>query len=265
MDSFPGSWPLVRKHLPSLLGAGLGAIASNFAAGRSAYLQVRKDARSKFPTWTERSRRMPIRMPYRRRSMRKTRKPMRRAPSKRTTEYKSLVRTTGVTPITISASATSFSVLQPTLSQVYLTDLTTAYRLYRLKKVVLVLAPKVDSGNSGTVNNLIPMIATACDPEDLTTPANIGNITAYDNSYQKFLTSGDVFRYSFYPKVVNAVGNAGAAAYVSSYGANPWMFLNAAGTVIPHQSLKLGIQFDAATTITYNYYFEYHFDVKGLA
>ena len=96
-------------------------------------------------------------------------------------------------------------------------------------------------------------------------PANLPAVTAYDNSYQKWITSGDRFTYSFYPKVVNAVGNAGATAYAGSYGMNPWLQLNATGLAIPHQALKLSIQTGAATTLTYDMFFEYHFDVKGIA
>lgn len=179
---------------------------------------------------------------------------------------KRLVRTGNVFQIgPIAAGVTAFGAVSPTLSYVQTSDLTGIYRYYRLVKVVISVVPRVDYANSGLASNFTSTIAACCDPEDTTVPAALTVIGAYDNSYQKTLTSGDRFKYTFYPKVVNAVGNAGVAAFVGGYGKNPWLQLSATGIVIPHNCLKYGIQVGSATTENFDCFYEYHFDVKGIA
>ena len=79
-NSFPGSWGLVRKNLPTLIGAGVGAIAGSLSAGRRAYKQVQLDNKTRFPTWSEQKMRsLPARrvggcrITFRRRAVRRTR------------------------------------------------------------------------------------------------------------------------------------------------------------------------------------------------
>lgn len=270
--SAPGSWNLIKRNWPTLVGAGLGAVAANFAAGKQAYLQAQKDNKKKFVTWSEKPK--PSMKPSTYRSRRPRLSFRRRRYSRRPGKSfsglgKRLVRTSPIFSLSIAAATSNYSVYQPALGSatigVQTSDLTSAYRLYRIRKVVLHLVPRIDDANSGLVNNYQAYVAAACDPEDTTAATSIGQITAYDNSYQKWITSGDRFTYTFYPKVVNAVGNAGATAYVGSYGSNPWLQLNATGTQIPHQALKIGINLGSSSTVTFDAFFEYHFDVKGVA
>lgn len=263
---FPGSWNLVKKNLPGLLGAGVGAIAGSIAAGRRAYRQVQLDNRSKFPTWSERK------MPLKARFVAKRRYPTRRRyPSykRRSTSqgWRRVVRTSNITNPITSLAAASFNsvVLNPTLSYVQTSDLTSAYRLFRVRKVVLHAFPRVDAANSGLASNFTTIMAAACDPEGTSAPANIQAITAYDNGYAKCVPSGQSFKYTFYPKVVNTVDVSGTATAAGSYGMNPWLQLNATGITIPHRQLVFGIQSGANTTLSVDAFFEVHFDVKGMA
>lgn len=151
------------------------------------------------------------------------------------------------------------------LSTVQTSDLTPVYRLYRIRKVVLHLVPRVDNANSGLANNFQGMVAAACDPESTAVPAAITAITAYDNSYQKHIVSGDRFKYTFYPKVTNSVDIGGTATAAGSYAMNPWLRLDATGITVPHLSLKLGVQVTSSTTVSFDAFYEFHFDVKGIA
>lgn len=280
MDStlFPGSWSLVKRNLPGLLGAGLGAAAANFAAGRRAYLQAKKDTAQRFPTWSEKkpSLRMSYKSSYgsrrvagRRRAFRRYGRRLPRGRVFGEGPAKTLIRTSPIFSTSVSAATSVYNVYSPILGSasigVYTSDLTSAFRLYKIKKVVLKLVPRVDPANSGLTNNFQALVAVACDPEDTSTPGSIGAITAYDNSYQKFITSSNQLTYTFYPKPVNAVGVSGATAYVGSYASNPWLQLNATGLTVPHNALKLGINTGSSTTINFDMYFEYHFLVKGIA
>jgi len=50
-NSFPGSWNLVRKNLPGLIGAGVGAAAASIAAAGRLYKKFQRDNQPKSPTW----------------------------------------------------------------------------------------------------------------------------------------------------------------------------------------------------------------------
>ncbi len=278
MDSIPwGSRNFIKRNWASLLATGIGAIYGNYKYGRQAYLQAKKDAAQRFLTWSERPR---PRMSYRSyRPVSRKRAPRMRMSYRRSYRRpgksfgdglgRRLVRTSPIFSLTVSAGTSNYSVYNPTLGSgtigVQTSDLTSVFRLYRIRKVVLHLVPRVDDANSGLANNFQAYVAAACDPEDTSAATSIPQLTSYDNSYQKWITSGDKFTYSFYPKVVNAVGNSGATSYVGSYGFNPWLQLNAGGTSIPHQCLKIGINVGTTTTLTFDAFFEYHFDVKGIA
>lgn len=265
----------MKKNLPGLVGAGLGAVAANFVAGRRAYLQAKKDNEQRFATWSEKK--MPLKSMrsarriggrrYRyRRSYRRPGKVVGDGGSKR------LVRTSPIFSTSIAVgAATSFPTYQPTLGSatigVYTADLTSAYRLYRIRKVVLHVIPRIDEANSGLANNYQTYVAAACDPEDTTAASSLIQVTAYDNSYQKWITGSDRLTYTFYPKAVNVVWDGTAASSTGSYGMNPWLQLNATGLAIPHRCLKLAFNTGANATVALNYdmYLEYHFDVKGIA
>lgn len=267
-EIFPGSWSLVKRNLPTLLGAGVGAIAGSLAAGRKAYRQVKQDQlRSKFVTWSERK--MPVLKPARRigsrRYVRRRYRRLSRAKGMALNSMKRIVRSTAIGSYTLSAASSLNQSNNITLNQVQTTDLTGIYRLFRLRKVVLHLVPRVDSSNSGVTNNYQAFIACACDPESTAAPSSTLAVTAYDNSYQKFVTSGDRFTYTFYPKVTNTVDLSGAATAVGSYGMNPWLRLDSTGITVPHLSVKFSATTGASTSIVFDYYYDLHFDVKGIA
>lgn len=245
------------------LTAGLATAATAYELSKRARQQVQLDSATKFPTWSEIS------------NMRRKSVPTRRILTKRrrfniprgryaNASSRRVVRCTAVTGIAFAAATTGGAAVQCKLSDVVTSDLQAAYTLYRIRKVVLHLVPRVDPANSGLANNYQFMVAACCDPEDATAPTGTTAVTVFENSYQKFVQSGSKFRYTFYPKAVNAVGNAGATAYVGSYGMNPWLQLNGLGIAIPHLSLKMGFNTGSSTTVNFDYYLEYHFDVKGL-
>lgn len=217
-----------------------------------------------FPRHSNLYRRMPAMRNMRRRprvSRRRTRRRVYKSVSEGAVT--SLVRSSALGNIAISASTTSFSAINIKLSDVFTTDLLAASRLYRLKKVVYHIVPRIDPGNSILANNFQTFIAAACDCEDTSTPTSAIQVTSYRNSFQKFVTAADRFTYTFYPKAVNAVGNAGAASYTGSYAVNPWILMNAAGIDVPHQCLKLAFQVSSATTISFTTYADLYFEIRG--
>lgn len=269
-NSLPGSWNLVKRNLPTLLGAGAGAVIGAWKAGRKAAARIQEDSqRSRFPTWSvkQRSRNMPRysamrigrrRYPMRRRGTAGRRKGM-------SQEFRRIVRSTGISNEAVAAATLKFDTYSPTLNQVQTSDLTAIYRLYRLKKVVMHLVPRVDPGNSGVSSNFTAYVGTCCDPESTTAPTALTQISAYDNSYQKWLVSGDRYSYTFYPKVTNSIDISGTATAAGSYSTNPWLRLDSVGITVPHLCLKLGISVGAVSSLTYDVYYDYHFDVKGIA
>lgn len=263
-NSFPGSWSLVRKNLPTLIGAGVGALAGSLSAGRRAYKQVQLDNKNRFPTWSEQKMRsVPARrvggrrITYRRRAIRRT-KPV-------SIDYRRVVRSTALNTITISAGTFNSLISNFSLNACQTSDLLNAYRLYRIRKVVLHLVPRIDPSNSSLANNFTSVAAAANDPEGTTAPGNLSAVTAYDNGYMKWLKSSQEFRYTFYPKVVNSVDVSGVATAAGSYGMNPWLQLNATGITVPHRQLVLAVGCTSTSTISFDFYFDCHFDVKGMA
>lgn len=256
MDPFPASWGLVKRNLPGLLASGLYTLGSNYLSARRNIIPRQQP---NLPMST--NYRRPIRMMRRRVYKRKFNKGM------TVNAVKRIVRSTGLqgNALSLVATAASYTTLNNTLSQVQTSDLSPIYRLYRLRKVVLHIVPRVDTANSGVVNNIQCLVAACCDPETTAVPTTMTQVTAYDNSYQKFLTSADRFNYTFYPKVTNSVDISGTATGVGSYASNPWLRLDANGITVPHLSLKVAIQAYQATTIGFDYYFDYHFDVRGIA
>lgn len=254
-----------RKYLPGLIGTGIGSVLGAWQAGSAARKQVLRDSSTKFQTWSERPSRMRM-VSKPRRSFRRSyrRSAPRRPPAKsRTGSVIPMIRSTTVITASLAAAAFSNTARTVTLNQIYTTDLLSAYKLYRIRKVVLHLVPRYDTANSSLATNVQAFVAAACDPEDVTAPADTTAVTAYENSYGKWLPSGDHFTYTFYPKVVNAVGSGGATAYQGSYAANPWLMLNATGVGIPHNCLKLSINTGTGTTASFDFYYDIHFDVKG--
>lgn len=266
MDDFsPVVTGAFKRLLPSAIGFAASSVYNTIVAGNRQRKQAALDSRERFPTWKE-----PASMPrasFRPRyasRKRYSRRPLRRF-GKVFEHAKTLVRTTPLA--TFNTLATGLYGANPSfsLSQVQTSDLITSYRLFRLVKIKLFLVPRVDPGNSGTVNNCQAMVACACDPEGTTVPTSISQVTAYDNSYQKIITASDRLTYTFYPKVVNTVDNAGTATAAGSYRSNPWLMLSTAGALIPHRQLLIYIQQGNAVAQAYDHYFEYTFQVRGHA
>lgn len=198
------------------------------------------------------------RITFRRRPMRRSR-PM-------PVDYRRIVRSsTTLTSLAITAGTFNSVVSNIALNGCQTSDLTAAYRLYRIRKIVLHLVPRYDNGNSSLATNVQCVVAAANDPEGTTAPGSLSAVTAYDNGYQKWLKSGTGFTYTFYPKVVNSVDISGTATAAGSYAMNPWLQLNSTGITVPHRQLVLAVGCNTSSTINFDYYFDYHFDVKGMA
>lgn len=265
-----------RKWFPSWFGPAAGIAASAAGATYLAH-KVQKSATSRdnlreFVTWKmKRSAPAFARPSGKRRTMYKRRYTARVNPKVRGTGYyRTLMRSTA--PLTTSLGAAvigAYASNNVRLDQIKTSDLLAAYRLFRIRKVVLHLVPRTDPSNQwigANANNFLTEVAAACDPEAVAVPSSLTDVTAYANSYQKWLKVGDEFRYTFYPKVVGAVGSSGATSLVGSYGMNPWLYLDATGVSTPHQSLKLAFNVGTAPGapgLSYDYFYDIYFDVKG--
>ncbi|AXH73954.1 MAG: hypothetical protein [Cressdnaviricota sp.] len=153
------------------------------------------------------------------------------------------------------------------LNALYTTDLLAAYDTYRIKKVTAVLMPAAPLGNGAAAAAASHVsVACACDQagENLTVPSSTF-VASYDNARIKHLTEDDEkFYYTFYPKVINDVDNAGTSTAVGNYGpTNPWLNLSTQGIAIPHKRLLYHIQYGATATVT-NFILTYivTFDVR---
>lgn len=254
-----------KRPWGSIAALAAGAVGSAISTGLRAGRAISAD--SSLPvTWKGEMPMMKRRLPNRPRyGSRKNY--LRRAviPRPVYSSWRRVVRTGASFESSISAGTFVGAISNMTLNDVKVSDLITAYRLFRLRKVVVYFASKVDSANNGVTNNFVVRVSTACDPEGTTVPANVTDISAYDNSRDGYLTSGSVFKYTFYPKVVNTVDNGGAPSAAGSYSLNPWLQLNSTGAAIPHRQLVWGLTTTASTTVSVSRYFEYHFDVKGMA
>lgn len=272
MDSLPSFLP----SKTGLVGAAVAGLAAAYSAGRRAGSAIDRD--KAFPTWTGERTTMPSLKQSRVVSGRRRgyssmyRRRLRYGyPRKSYTGlYKRLVRSTGVFANLLIPGGAGAGFLSSTiaLSAVRTIDLIGAFRFFRIRKCVVHAVPRVDTSNSGLANNFQAIIGACCDPENTTVPSTVTEVAAYDNSYQKWVQSGQSFRYTFYPKLVNSVGNSGAAAFVGGQtGLNDWIQLNGAGIAIPHNCLKMFANVGSPAPVgglTYDLYVDVHFDVKGM-
>lgn len=153
-----------------------------------------------------------------------------------------------------------------TLSQVVTSDLVGTFEKFKLLSVTAVFTKQVDPGNSGIANNTQ---ATICVANDLTgntvSPTNISDPGAYANHKTGTLVSGREFRYTYTPKVVDMVNNAGTSIAAGTFAQNPWLLLSSTGISIPHQRLRAFVDStNASDTSVINVYYEYKFMVAGL-
>lgn len=244
-----------------LLGLGATALSTAFKLGRRAYQQSINDP--PFPTTT-----MPVKMSRplkvagRRRNYPRTFGRRRNTPLYR--QYRrSATATTFLSTTTISGGY----ILSPTLGGVPTADISSAYRMFRIRKCVFTMYPRVDPANSGLVNNFQYTAYMANNPEGpVAAPTSINDMSIYDNCASKPLVSGQVFTYTFYPKVTNSVQGASTAVSAGSYATNPWLKFDAAGLAVPHQQLLVFVQqggTPGSTTINFEGYVTIYFDVKN--
>jgi len=259
--------PFFNPYLSGAIAVG-SSLYSLATRQRSA---VAQDS-STFPTWSSsyRGPSMPKYAYPARRAAGRRRRYMRRSyvprfvKPRRPELVQSFVRSTLAQDwISLTASTATTTSFAFSMNQIAIADLAATFQFYRIRKIVIHLVPRVDSANSGLANNFSCQISAACDPSRLTSVATALEVLSYGNSAQKMVNSGGSFHYTFYPKVVNTVSNAGVAAQVGSYGMNPW--INFSDITIAHQRLLLGLTCGNSTTLSFNGFVDFHFDCKGIS
>lgn len=227
---------------------GLGALAATslyniWKGGQRAgdLLQADKDLPMGF---TMRRRAPAMKIAGRRRSFR-------RVTTSRSTAFRSMKRSSGLIGIANIAAGTSSIGFNRdiTLDFVQHSDLSSFYKLYRIKKVQVKIWPQISPNvNQGAIiatNTEVQQQATvhvACDCDGRATVATQGvQIGAYPDHYAKPLTgTKDVLTYTFYPKVQGTVLGSGGAVNTGNFARNPW--LSFSDTSIPHKQLVGFIQ-----------------------
>lgn len=266
----------VLRKFPGVLGAAIAAGSAAYSLGKRAYSSIDKTA--SFPTWSTSSRVLSVGdrwstmpgkyFPARRISGRRRMLPRmayRPRYTRRSGEFpKRMVRSSAVNTLPLVAGALGIQT-NIRLDTVQTSDLIAIYRVYRIRKVVLHLYPRVNPSNSGITNNAQATVCAANDPEGGTLPTSLTQVGAYSNHRQASQLDRE-FVYTFYPKAVNTVDIAGTSAAVGSYGMNPWLQMNATGITVPHRQLLVYFQTsNPAATYNVDYWWDIHFDVKGIA
>lgn len=200
------------------------------------------------------ARRMPMRSAPRRSYRRKTYVP------RNVSSTHLIRRTTQFADLSLAAGFVNGS-QDINLGAFYTADLVNVYDQFRIKSCTVEFLPQVDLGNNGISLNSCLHCYTACDTiATITTPATAGIVTGFNNYKYGSVASGGKYLYTFYPKVVNTVDNAGTAVAAGSYQTNPWLSLNANGLTIPHHRLVYFILNGGASTqklgVTYTITFE---------
>lgn len=272
MDYFPASWGLVRKSAGPLLGYAAGRIFEAYKAGKRAARAIDRD--SSVPvTWKgSRTVRMPKSTYLKRRAPRRYRRRMYRRPLYRSGNdgYRRVVRSSGPGTLTLPATqqfAASYNSIK--LNNVVTADLQSVYEMYRIRKVVLHLVPRIDPANSGLTNNFQTLVQCCCDPSGVSPLfASANQVSAYDNSYSKWVNAGEKYTYTFYPKAINSMFQTGTTTVTSgTYGMNPWIFLDSTGITVDHKELAVTVSVPTASTVALNFdfYWDIHFDVRGIS
>lgn len=246
-----------------LLGLGVTALSTAYKLGRRAYLETKKDP--PFPTSTN----MPKRVyPSRKVSGRRYRRPAIVRPM-RSPVIRSM-RRCNANSLRVSLTGAGVAagyIASPTLNDIPTADLLSAYRMYRIKKVVFTLAPRMDPANGAVANHWQFQCTAACNPEGpVVAPTTINDMSIYDNWYSKHIVSGERFVYTFYPKVTNSVQGSATAVASGSYRTNPWLKLDSTGIQVPHQQLLILVQSGigpGASTVNFDGYFTIYFDVMS--
>lgn len=267
MDEFPSSWNLVKRSLPTLASYAIGSITSAYRAGQRQAKAVSLDSDTPV-TWQGQRLPLPSRMPkvsYRPRRYYRRRYRRSRVSKSVSNPYRTLVRSTNIASWTINNTNDFKAIVDFKLSDVRTDDIINVYRQYRIRKIVLHVTPRVDPANSGLSNNFQYLMTAALDPDAGVTLGSITNrvLTSYDNSYSKFVNSGEQFNYTCYPKATNAIeGTGGVTALLGAYSRNPWIQMSSTGILVPHKQLLFFATTGAATTVSFDWYFDIHFEVR---
>lgn len=211
---------------------GLGTVAYNFYRGGS--------------NMATKSTPVPARRVAQRRM-----KPVRRVTYRQ--PYRSLASSFRRTTATFTVAATAGRLngsRDLKLADVYTPDILAAFDVYRIRKILVEIVPRVDPGQSVANNTSIHLI-TACDQTgQISTVAAQQDLCQFSNYKSQAIVSGGRYYYAFYPKALNTVDNAGVATAVGNYsGANPWLNLSNTGIQIPHYRFLYDI---VSTNATYN-------------
>lgn len=148
------------------------------------------------------------------------------------------------------------------LGYVQTSDLTSLFREYRIRKVVVEFTPQLDPGNSGVVNNAQLHIVVAKDNEAASV-VSYTNVASYNNAKEGTLVAGRTFRYSFVPTPATLL-NGGSTA-LHTWAKNPWIICSTNGITAPHYRLLYYIvSTNASTTTTVDIKYTLYFDVRGI-
>lgn len=235
------------------VAAGANALYNQFTAGQRAVNATRRD-----PPFVT----MPLRKSTMRRTTFRRRKAYipRRVNVNMRNEFMPMVRCTGPSTVTM-ASGLSTSYTDTTLAGVSYGDLTGSYDVYRIRKVTAVFQPLQDAG----AGQPVLLFQACCDTQGVSTSLSSDNaVGTFGNYKTAYVPSGRSFTYTYYPKAINTVDNAGTATAVGSYGQNPWLLLTGSGVAIPHKRLLWRV-IDTNTgvgTQKFSLFFQVHFDVK---
>lgn len=176
-----------------------------------------------------------------------------------------LRRTTGVQSVTLS-SGQYFGFSDLKLSDIQTTDIIASYDAYRIKSVNVYVTPQQDAGNSQYSGTSNIHCYLACDTRtDTGTPVGVGMITALENFQYRVLVAGKVCSYKFVPKPLLIVDNNGLAVAAAQIDTNPWIQCTAAGVILPHHRLLVGLKTsNGANTQAIDLVYEYTFEVRGI-
>lgn len=151
------------------------------------------------------------------------------------------------------------------LSRVQTSDLLATFQVYRIKRIDIELVPLYDPSTDVSGKSTDYLVYMACDTTGATTLVSPQVITAFDNYKMQSIVGGEKFKYSFYPKALNELGQPlGVNDGVGSYDTNPWITLTSDGIQVPHARLLWSIQSPSVSNAILLYTLTYHFDVKRI-
>lgn len=260
---FPGSWSLVKKNLPALVGYAAGSFVENYRQGARARRAIDAD-RKGFDTWSERpparSRRM-VRVSGKRRMKRSYRRRVRISRSPR--QYDVVVR---------NSQKLSFAGAAGTYADVYgfvsfklndvanFAEITSMYSAYRIKKLVCKFIPRNDTangnGNGTTAVSTQPLtVLVATEKSTSTTPVNAADLLTYGDMRILNLYGGRPATHTvWYPAQFNTVAGANVSLQ------RDW--ISTADAALLHYGMRYaGLRMSNAMIV--DVIVQYHIEVMG--